>query len=253
MLKSFIAAAAAASAVVGMANAAVVTRATVVESYDASSAIGRGADHSGWMPFFENMAGTPLDERRNGSDFDFLPNGTLTVRSDDTARLTGMLISQVDPTYKFMVSVDFMRRAGPGSGGPKQELPNSSYAANGGPIDPSTWNYFDLTGGSLTGMGSFAGLDLNLEERPRNSVFPMQMGEGANGKNHNLGLAVWFFATAADSCDGHDLCENFAQRYFGGDFNLNLSPNAVPLPAGAVLFLTGVAGVAGMRGRAKAA
>lgn len=250
MLKLISGFAAAAAAFVGVAAATTVSTSSL--AYEATSAVGRGSDHSAWMPFFETFGGAPLEGNSQGSDFDFSPSGTLVLNSDGTASLTGLIVSQVDWCYQFMVSVDFVRRDGPGSGGPKRELPGSSYSNNGGPIDPASWSFYDMVGGTMTGQGNFAGLNLDLEERPRGSQYPTQIGEGASGKNHDMGLAVWFFATASDTCTEHDLCDTFAEEYFGGDFNLNLEATPTPLPAGVVLFLTGIAGIAGIRQRKSA-
>lgn len=221
-------------------------------TYSATSAVsdylhGGGHDHSIWLPTFESLAGTPISGDPEASDFDFSPAGTFTIGEDGRAILSGRIISQVDPSFSFDILLSFVGLAGPGSGGPKTELKPSAYAGNGGPIDVSTWSYFQLAEGSITGAGSAAGLNFSVRERPTGNVFPGQLGEGANGKNGDLGFAVWFYTLVNESCT-HNLCGAFSRRGpQAGDVNINLSE--VPLPAGFLLFATGLAGLAARRRR----
>jgi len=245
MFRKIVHVAAAALIASGTAHASAVT-------FNADSAIGRGSDHSAWMPFFENLASTPMFQNANGSDFDFAPSGTLTLRDDYSGTLSGLLVSQVDPSYSMRVTIELCARSGAGSGGPKMELPGSAYVDAGGPIDPATWSYHDLVGGTMVGEGALDGVSFSVSERPYNSVFPMQIGDGANGKNENFGLAVWFYLTADSNCTAQ-VCSSFAGQTYGGDFNLDLNATPTPLPAGGILFLTGIAGAIGLRGRRQSA
>ena len=222
-------------------------------TFSATSAVsdptlhGGNSDHSVWLPFFESLSGTPLNGNSNGSDFDFVPEGFFVVNPDGSAQLTGTIFSQVDPSFAFEVVVDFIGLAGPGSGGPKQELRACAYNGGCGNIDPNTWSYFSLTGGTFTGLGSLAGIAFDVTERPENNVHPAQTGVGANNKNGNVGLSVWFYLTLTGQCD-NVLCDDIAQLdRIVGDFNLNLSET--PLPAGVLLFLTGLAGFGAARRR----
>ncbi len=222
-------------------------------TYSATSAIsdhyhGGGHDHSVWLPTFESLGGTPISGDVEASDFDFSPAGTFTIGEDGRATLSGRIVSQVDPSFSFDILLSFVGLAGPGSGGPKMELNPSAYSGNGGPIDVSTWSYFQLAEGSITGTGSAAGLNFSVFERPKDNIFPGQLGEGANGKNGDLGFAVWFYTLVNKDCT-HNLCGVLSRRGLQtGDVNINLSE--VPLPAGFLLFATGLAGLAARRRRA---
>ncbi len=222
-------------------------------SYFASSAVSDalhsgGSDHSLWMPFFESLPGTPLNGNANGSDFGFSPDGLFTINDEGAAILSGRIVSQVDPAYVFDVLISFVGLAGPGPSGPKKELKASSYIENGGPIDTSTWSHFRLTEGTIVGSGSASGLSFSVTERPLDGVYPGQFGVGANGKNGNLGFSVWFFTTVNAGCT-NSLCASIARLGpRAGDVNIDLVET--PLPAGILLFGTGLAAFAARRRRA---
>ncbi|MEL6361556.1 MAG: hypothetical protein AAFR21_10750 [Pseudomonadota bacterium] len=214
------------------------------KSFFATSAVsddlhGGNSNHSVWMPFFKNTNGSPLRGKAKGSAFHFDPAGVLTVNKDGHATLTGEIVSHVDDQFRATVDLKFRLREGPGTGGLKKELKSSAYVNKGGPIDPSSWSYFDLVSGKIVGEDELDGVSFDLKQRPHNSVFPAQVGLGANGKNGNLGLAVWFYLTANDECVAQ-LCHVFGSKTYYGDFNLDLVET--PLPAGALLFLTGLTG-----------
>lgn len=231
----------------GVANAALYTATSAVSD----RLHGGSNDHAAWLPFFENIPGTALQGNRDGSDFDFLTPGLFSVNDDGMAQLSGRIVSQVDPRLAFDVIVNFIAIEGPGTGGPKKELRRCAFNGVCGSIDPSTWEYFRLTDGSFTGIDGLEGLSFSVEERPRGNVFPLQVGEGANGKNGNFGGASWFFLFLNDTCD-HALCQQLASiDTFKGDFNLDLVET--PLPAGLLLFATGLFGFRTMSGRGKKA
>lgn len=205
------------------------------------------SDHSLWMPMFESLAGTALNGNSNGSDFDFVPDGKFSIATDGSATLSGTVRSQVDSDFSFDVLLSFVGLAGPGSGGPKKELKSSAYVANGGPIDHSTWSYFRLVDGTISGAGSASGLSFDVLERPSSGAYPGQFGVGANGKNGDLGFSVWFYTVVNNDCV-NSLCATLARRGpQAGDVNIDLSE--VPLPAGMLLFATGLAGLATRRRR----
>jgi len=224
--------------------------------YQATSAVsdslhGGYNDHAAWLPFFEGISGTSLYGNSNGSDFDFLESADFFVGANGAAQLRGRISSQVNPSLAFDVIIDFISIEGPGSGGAKKELKNCAYNNGCGSIDPATWDYFRLTGGSFTGVDTLDGISFSVSERPSGNVFPLQVGAGANGKNGNFGAATWFYLFLDDTCS-NALCQQLASiDTFRGDFNLDLVQT--PLPAGLLLFLTGLFGFRTMNGRGKKA
>jgi len=242
-ISTFLIGAAASLCLAGTASAA---------TFHASSAVsdslhGGANDHAVWLPFFESLAGTPLSGNSNGSDFDFVSYGDFVIDDMGNASLTGRIVSQVDANFVFDIVVDFIGLAGPGSGGPKKELRACAYSAGCGAIDPATWDYYRLTGGAFIGLNDLEGLSFSVNERPANNVFPLQIGEGANGKNGNFGGAAWFYLMLEDNCT-NDLCQELAQfNQLKGDFNLDLIET--PLPAGFLLFGSGLVGLASAKRR----
>ena len=156
-----------------------------------------------------------------GEMFLFDSDGRLTQdAATGTARFTGRLISKTDSRRAFDVAVDFSGfQFAPPANSPKLEsFFNSSYAANGGPIDPSTWYYYTSTIGTLTGIRDFAGAQLDITRRGPS----FQLGYGANVKNDNYGGAGWFdISIISQPNQGSGIA---AQR---GDFNLDLNPDCV--------------------------
>lgn len=138
-----------------------------------------------------------------------------------TATLTGEIVQNGSPGNRFGVDLSFQGAAGPNGSGLK---------CGGGCGDSANWQFFQSITGSLTGLaGSVLGTVLDLSHR-NGTPYP-QLGNGANDKNSGYGFSTWF------SVDGR------SGQY--GDINLNLSP--VPLPAGVILLLTGLAGLGAAR------
>lgn len=221
-------------------------------SYKATSADSDPVLHSGsgghsvWLPFLSNIA---------GSDYDFVPSGVFNV-DGNSATLKGKVFSDANDDYGFDVLFNFTRTTAPNP--PKKELKSSAYSNNGGPIDPSTWEFFTLDSASLSGLGLFSGVELLLSQYPTDGRYPAQVGYGANNKNGNYGLSVWFIASLANNCDTDKVkvCAVLANKIsrdklLKGDVNIDLMP--VPLPAGFLLFLTGAAGLLASRKRKAAA
>lgn len=224
-------------------------------SYEATSADSDpvlhngGGGHSVWLPFLSGIAGT--------SDYDFNPVGIFKV-DGNTATLKGKVFAQGNSNFGFDVMFNFKRIGGfddlTAPQQPKKELKSSAYSDNGGPIDPKTWEYFTLESSTLKGVNSFSGVDLIVSQYPTDGRYPAGVGYGANNKNGNYGLSVWFIASLADSCDTNTskVCNYLAKkiadgRKLKGDVNIDLTP--VPLPAGFLLFLTGAAGLMASRRR----
>ena len=155
------------------------------------------------------------------SDFAFEAGGWLYESEDGTARLTGIVSSQSDPQNRWSVDVAFDDLMTPGdpsfppAGSPKLELQVSAYTSAGGPIDPSLWSYYESFEGRMSGLGAYAGAELEL--RRRGEAF--QVGLGANGKNLNNGASVWIAVTTISQPEDPQLA---LASSFNGDFNLDL-------------------------------
>lgn len=218
-----------------------VNAATLVKEYHATSAYndayGRfGSGHSAHLP------GTT-----GGSDFDFETPGIFRVYSDGSATLTGTVFSDtLGSTYAYDVSVKFQAAT---TYTPKKELRSAAYVGNGGPVDPSSWSFFNMVAGSLTGLGNLAGTTLSLFEAPVTGKHPFQVGFGANGKNVGFGGSGWFLHSAIAGVD----CTQTPSACLKGDFNIDLV--AAPVPAAGLLFpaALGALGFASRRRRKSAA
>eukprot|EP01111_Echinosteliopsis_oligospora_P003812 TRINITY_DN15_c0_g1_i12.p1 TRINITY_DN15_c0_g1~~TRINITY_DN15_c0_g1_i12.p1 ORF type:complete len:754 (+),score=252.09 TRINITY_DN15_c0_g1_i12:1207-3468(+) len=109
----------------------------------------------------------------------------LTVNlANDYITITGVVYA-TDPSTGFFLNIQGRRVA---TTEPMLELSSASYKANGGSIDPSTWYQYSLVSGALTGFGAYQNTMIVLAE----SMHPLQLGYGANGKNYNLGISAWF-------------------------------------------------------------
>lgn len=128
-----------------------------------------------------------------GDDWVFTSGGELEETSDGTGRMTGVIARVTQPNQKFFVDVAFSGRTNPGevghapAGSPKLELLSSAYLAGNGPVDPNHWYYYEVFGGTLTGLSDFAGLDYAMTRRGP----AFQVGVGANGKNLAWGGSGW--------------------------------------------------------------
>jgi hypothetical protein len=128
-----------------------------------------------------------------GTDFVFSPLGSFVEHADGTARVTGTIESQSNPLNKFAVDILFDQRMNPGDANypppmsPKKEMVPSAYIENGGPIDPSTWHYYQNFNGNLIGLDAMLGANVQLTP----FMMAAQVGIGANGKNSGYGMSFW--------------------------------------------------------------
>lgn len=180
----------------------------------------------------------------DGTLFDFLSDGAFTI-DGTTATLTGTLSDGAG--NGFIVDMSFNLFTGPEA---KLELDDSAYVDNGGPVDPSTWSFWDLIEGGVStilGYGGYLGLDYDVISKPINEMMAFQSGYGANGKNIGFGLSGWLFLDGRTEFS--DLLNPCPVPTSGMgntcDFNVDLTP--VPLPASALLLIGGVAALGGLR------
>lgn len=223
------------TAVAAVVASIVTASAATAATYSASSAFN---DQYGIDPDGHSMT-------LHGLDFNFEADGTF-VDNGATASLTGT-VSNNGGSDGFFVNLSFN---GFGTPQPKLELDSSALVANGGPVDPSTWSFWDLIEGGVStiiGFGAYTGWDYNVISKPVDETYSFQSGYGANGKNAGYGLSGWFFLDGQSAFA--DLINPCAQPVSGMgktcDFNVDLAP--VPLPAPALMLLGGLAALGGMR------
>lgn len=188
----------------------------------------------------------------SGLKLDFEADGIFQI-DDKTATLSGTVSDGSGNGY--VVDMSFVEFTTPD---PKLELSSNAYASNGGPVDPSTWSYWDLVEGgisTITGFGEYAGLIYDVISKPMTEQYAFQFGEGANGKNISLGLSGWLFLDGQnDASDNANRCAVPASGMGNVcDFNLDLAfsntPPAVPLPAPAFMLLGGMAALGGLHAK----
>ncbi len=118
------------------------------------------------------------------NDFIFEPSGGFVEFDDGTASLTGTIRNFFDLSEAFTVNLVFSDKTDvPPAGSPVKDLLASAYTENGGSIDSSTWSYYPVWSGTLTGIESYTGAQLTIER----SGPSFQIGDGANNKNTNNG------------------------------------------------------------------
>ena len=154
-------------------------------------------------------------------NFQLAPGASFQEFDDGTARLIGTAFPPRRPAARFAVDIVFAARLDLGEAGfappgsPKLELLPHQYFANGGPIDPETWHYYQATDGFLIGEGLLAGALYQVS--PMGPAF--QVGLGANGKNLNYGAGGWLNLDRLSApTNGLNL-----PLFLVGDANLDLS------------------------------
>lgn len=157
-----------------------------------------------------------------GKDFCFEPGAEYVEYADGSAHLGGTIRRTADAHKAFLVDVTFTQRVNPGAavfpptGSPKKSLDPAAYIDQGGPIDPSTWHYFELTTGTLTGIEDYAGGVLKLKrDGPA-----FQVGWGANDKNLNYGASGWLIVQILSQ---PSFGASFPLTLDSGDINIDLS------------------------------
>ena len=133
-----------------------------------------------------------------GTDFVFRAGGNFTFdATGDNAVLTGVAYRVNKPDDVIIVNFRFGGRVNPGDPGFPDpatlhyELIPSAYMANGGPVDPAQWSFFETMTGEFFGQEALYGFRATTVR----TGSPMQLGFGANGKNTNFGLSGWINST----------------------------------------------------------
>ena len=227
--------------------------ASMTAMYEVSSAVGSGSDHSLW--FSEGLQPDNTMSNHIGKDFDFLSGATMKMFDDGTARVEGEVVSQDHNNAGFMVDYQF---------GSVASLPfTPEWKESNGSKPGADAQLMDLVGGTLTGTGVLAGLNLSVTRMPVNGPYVTQIGTGidastpgGNIKNADLGMAVWFFThIQSATCV---VCTTALQSNLAGengDMNVNLRVlpvvAPVPVPASGLLGLAGLGAFAAVRRRAR--
>ncbi len=145
-----------------------------------------GKTRTFWIPGLPNIS----DPR-----FKWVESGRFTVNTNGTASLTGQVVSVVNPSYGFNVTINLVNKrnwtqwSGLGrsyKGCSDNNNSNNNYYQN--------WEYYEIAGTSkLVGTGSYSGT-LNLSHRPSDFTYGFQIGQGANVFNCDVpGVSAWFF------------------------------------------------------------
>lgn len=208
--------------------------ATISAQYQATSAVGSGADHSLWIS--GGLGGGV------GSDFDFDPAGLFTLFSNGLATLTGKVVSQTNAGAWFDLAFNY----------DSTFLQTPNFKSENGSVATGDTFYRDLEDGTLIGGGILAGLNISVTRAPVNGYYATQIGSGtaqnngANNKNNNFGMANWFkisITSATCSICTTSQISNLVANGGQGDINVDLTP--VPVPA-AGLLLVGALGALGV-------
>jgi hypothetical protein len=131
-------------------------------------------------------------------DYLFLPAGAFVENATGTATLAGTFVRQSDYADRFGAQFVFDQRVDPGDanhppqGAPTTLLLPGAYVAQGGPIDPAGWRYYQQASAILTGLGANDGASLQLA-----ATGPLQVGLGADQGNGFFGLSGSFAITVS--------------------------------------------------------
>jgi len=137
-------------------------------------------------------------------------NGDVTISGTVTGTYSGAMLDVV---------LEYTNASDETELGPQRQLISSAYLENGGPVDTSTWTYFESFKGTFTGVSGDATFDGVVFEAGIRGELP-QIGFGANGKNINFGISNWFDVTVIQAPE-------FGSRFsvgdtFIGDVNLDI-------------------------------
>jgi len=142
-----------------------------------------------WMPgFFDGVS-------KHVVRFTFLPGAQLLWMIDGTATIGAVAEvyhlgdgpGALGEQWKVSFALKYRGQgpAGEGSGGPKLD---DGWVVPKGITDK--WHYFDIVKATMTQVGGSGKVELT--QKPAGSVFPFQLGLGANGKTMAFSSSAWF-------------------------------------------------------------
>ena len=182
--------------------------------------------HSFWMPSLSRNL--RFEDGATGY-------GTLVI--DDmtgVAKIFGEIRSKSNTSKGFNVDITLTDMELIPVDGGKRELKSvgsgTVYTNLGGTlVDTSTWIGFNTVEGTLTGIGTYDGLDYSVSRRGPTAQF----GIGASGKNVDLGFSTWLDFDRTKGTMG--------PSYIYGDINVGASP--APEPGTLALVGVGLLGI----------
>ncbi len=136
-------------------------------------------------------------------DYVFVPAGRMTEHTDGHAEIHGTVASlqALDDAWQLDLvlqgRVDAGQAGHPPAGAPSLGLLATAYVAQGGPIDPTHWHYYQTVTGTLTGTRANAGGVIALLQNG-----PLQVGAGANQANTYFGIFGALVATVQSQPTG---------------------------------------------------
>ena len=203
--------------------------ANIVKTYEAHEAetdqySKYGGGHAFWIP-----------NDKLSPNFKFDGDADFNLFDDGTANLKGNIVAG---DKKLAVDVWFNHK--PEHDIAKLELIDSAYTKDGGPINIDLWKYYNIDSNkksTLTEIGNwYEGEDQEVFSiTDRSEIHIGQFGEGASGKNLNMGFSHWFWVTDEQGeVKGNDV------KTYHGDINIDLIE--VPEPATMSLLTLGLLG-----------
>lgn len=191
--------------------------------------------------------------------YHFVPGGIFQTDESTTGTLSGKIYSQVDldsgsatPAgfdVLFNYNDQFVKSDG------SSFTPVFKAEATNPLPPPNDPYYLFLSGGTLSGFGALAGLEMTVSEKGSFNNWATQIGLNANAKDNDYGMANWFMTTVTSLCTGCGA--DYTNRLDGkqGDVNVDLTGarlTDVPLPAAGWLLIAGLGGLAAAGRRKKA-
>ncbi|PZE16686.1 hypothetical protein DNU06_12590, partial [Putridiphycobacter roseus] len=158
-----------------------------------------------WLPSFGGTSGVSLFTIVNNS-------GKLYQFKDGTAHFVGKAEKTNDANKMLYFSVWFKDKK---DWTAWSATSGHGYKGNGTSANHTMWDYYMMDQSKenkITGLGDYAGLELDLTHKPSNGSMGMQLGLGANDQDASYGMSFWFDYTST------------TPGYSGnGDFNTDLS------------------------------